>query len=249
MTTTTTSRPIINPITAAIDDLVARRQKWEANELRTSNQVLYGILADCYKLYFALKGDRTAQKALTKALADAGIPNRSNTPLATKVIKSVFGEQRRRAYTYSVVLRAAIKQNISVAQLADWIEQKGGVEEIRLTAKTGISTAEQFRADIEAGDELVENSPSVTVLPQMAETPTEACVVLLVGVVTGDGKTEIKRFVYNESLVNQVLALIGKDSRQQADASAAASNSDDAQAAVSDAIGSVAQNDDQRKAA
>ena len=114
-TTTTTTSPVINPITAAIDALVARRQKCEDGELRTSNQVLYAILADCYAVYFKVKGSRTAQATLTEALAKAGVPNRANTPLVTKVIKSVFGEQRRRAYTYSVVLRAAIKQNVEQA--------------------------------------------------------------------------------------------------------------------------------------
>lgn len=249
MTTTTNTYPIIDPITAAIDDLVARRQKWEDGELRTSNQVLYAILSDCYALYGKLKGDRNAQKALTKALAEAGIPNRSNTPLATKVIKSVFGEKRRRAYTYSVVLRAAIKQNVQNADLAGWIEKNGGVEEIRLTANTGISPADQFKADTTLGDELVGEAASLTVLPPMADTPNQACLVLLVGVVTGDQKTEIKHFVSNQALVNTVLAAIGKDSRQQKDIRAAASNSTEKLAAVDDAAQPVVQNDDQQKAA
>ena len=53
--------------------------------------------------------------------------------MATRVVRAVFGEiNRRRISTYSLVLRQAQKENISIANLASWIEQRGGIQEISL---------------------------------------------------------------------------------------------------------------------
>jgi hypothetical protein len=49
---------------------------------------------------------------------------------------------RRRLSTYSLVLREAIKQKVLATQLAEWIEQNGGIQEIRLSQSANGSMRE-----------------------------------------------------------------------------------------------------------
>ena len=49
----------------------------------------------------------------------------------TRVVKCVFGADRRRVSAYSIALREALNQKVSAKDLVDFIEQNGGVEQIR----------------------------------------------------------------------------------------------------------------------
>ena len=65
-----------------------------------------------------------------------GYKYKAETPLVTKVVRAVFGGiDRRRTSTYSLVLRQAIKEKISPLSLAKWIEDKGGIQEIKCLAQ------------------------------------------------------------------------------------------------------------------
>jgi hypothetical protein len=62
-----------------------------------------------------------------------GYKYKHDAPLATRVVRAVFGlDDRRRVATYSTVVRQAQKENIGVADLAKWIEDGNGVQEISL---------------------------------------------------------------------------------------------------------------------
>ena len=43
---------------SSIELVIGRRVNWDANERRTSNNILYGILADCMALYERVKKSR-----------------------------------------------------------------------------------------------------------------------------------------------------------------------------------------------
>ena len=62
------------------------------------------------------------------------------------MVKCVFGVDRRRVSAYSIALRAALQKNITADELAAFLEDNGGVEQLRLGGKKAMTATE--RADI-----------------------------------------------------------------------------------------------------
>ena len=63
----------------------------------------------------------------------------------TRVVKCVFGMDRRRVSAYSIALREALRQGLAAKDLTAFIEQNGGVEQIRLGGTKPLSA--KIRAD------------------------------------------------------------------------------------------------------
>jgi hypothetical protein len=59
----------------------------------------------------------------------------------TRVVKCVFGVDRRRVSAYSIALREALRQKVAAADLVAFIEQNGGVEQIRLGGTKPLTVA------------------------------------------------------------------------------------------------------------
>lgn len=149
-----------------------QRIKWEDGVYRKSNAALYEVLAEC--LQFA--GDLTteAAKERTKALEafykSRNYKWRKDTPLVSRVVRAVFGDaDRRRISTYSLVLRQAQKSNVAYKALAKWIEENGGVQEIKL-ARSATFVSPKQKAEIA--------QQSFDSLTTLAEVKTEALSLL-----------------------------------------------------------------------
>ena len=149
-----------------------QRIKWEDGVYRKSNAALYEVLAEC--LQFA--GDLTteAAKERTKALEafykSRNYKLRKDTLLVSRVLRAVFGDaDRRRISTYSLVLRQAQKSNVAYKALAKWIEENGGVQEIKLARSPTFVSAKQ---------KSVIAQQSFDSLTTLAEVKTEALSLL-----------------------------------------------------------------------
>ena len=132
---------------AALKDMEAARINWEQGSFRKSNEELYAVLQQCKAFCGDLLPADAKQRsaALEKFYKERSWRYNKETPIETRVLRAVFGmENRRRVSSYSLVLRAAKKQRIGITSLATWIEDQGGVQEIRLSqSKTFISPAEK----------------------------------------------------------------------------------------------------------
>lgn len=113
-------------------------QNWEVTELAASNKRKYAIMTDAYSYYLTMKTDSN-KETRAKYLADLEkfIEQRKYvfSPTShdmTRVIKCVFGMDRRRVSAYSIALREALRQNVTAKDLTTFIEQNGGVEQIRM---------------------------------------------------------------------------------------------------------------------
>ena len=126
--------PVLN--TQVLEQLEDERKQWEFGVYRKSNLALYAILAKCLAHAQPVE-DKTAAKKRMSVL-DAFCKSRNyvvgnDTPLATKVVRAVFGNvDRRRVSTYSLVVRAALDEKVNANDMVQWIDAKGGIEEIRL---------------------------------------------------------------------------------------------------------------------
>ena len=135
---TTVAAPI--PSIDQLKSMEKARVSWETVELAASNNRLYSILYMAYKFYLEMKAD--ADKEVRKAKHDAmeafieqrGYTNSfgATTHDMTRVVKCVFGVDRRRVSAYSIALREALRQEVDAEDLVEFLEQNGGVEQIRM---------------------------------------------------------------------------------------------------------------------
>ena len=130
--TPTTTTP---PTAPKLSEMETKRQQWENTAYRTSNQQLYAVLSDClaYGDAMPIADAKQRTKDLEAHFIQRCYSVKSDSPLMTRIVKAVFGNvDRRRISTYSLVLRTAQKEGITPAKLADWIEKRGGIQEVKL---------------------------------------------------------------------------------------------------------------------
>ncbi len=126
-----------NGIVQSLDALSARRQKWEATDYKKANEGLYALLADCLgvfegKFVNASESDRRSLRGeLCARLKADGVKVQRNTTTLTMFVRFVFSSDRKRAHGYAYVMKAAISHEISAANLPQYIEEQGGIEEIK----------------------------------------------------------------------------------------------------------------------
>jgi hypothetical protein len=138
-------------------------RNWEANELAASNKRLYSILMDAYTYYMTMKTDSNKDTRalyaddLTRFIEERKYVFAPTSHDMTRVVKCVFGADRRRVSSYSIALREALRQDVVAKDLAVFIEQNGGVEQIRLggtkplSAKLRAGKVKQEVLDAELG--------------------------------------------------------------------------------------------------
>jgi hypothetical protein len=121
-----------------LETMESATRNWEANELAASNKRLYSILMDAYTYYMTMKTDSSKDTRalyaddLAKFIAERKYVFAPTSHDMTRVVKCVFGADRRRVSAYSIALREALRQDVVAKDLAVFIEQNGGVEQIRV---------------------------------------------------------------------------------------------------------------------
>lgn len=132
------STVIATQVRERIEGLASSREAWESGTYARSNDVLYGLIRDCFVLYKELteKSDmaKIKRRGLEDYIARKGYSVKSDTPLTAKLIRCVFaGIDRRRLSTYHSVLRVAVAQNWKPNDFGAEIARLGGVQEISLS--------------------------------------------------------------------------------------------------------------------
>lgn len=191
----------------ALSKMEAERITWEQGAYRTSNQALYAVLAQC----LAFCGDLTVAEAKQRGAAlesffkQRGYKYNSDSPLASRVVKAVFGNiDRRRISTYSLVLRQAQKVKVTNSDLAQWIEDNGGIQEIRLSRSDTFVSPKQ-KAEI-AKAAIQNNTPIGFAKSELlsfvadADFVGNACVLLAEQ--QADGSFGIKAVLRSQGLIN-----------------------------------------------
>jgi hypothetical protein len=213
----------VNSAVFTLERLEQQREEWEGKELAASRARLYSLLTDCYSFYLTLKTDKRAviREQLSKGLAvfieTRGYTFTPTTHDMTRVVKAVFGVDRRRVSAYSLALRAALDSGVktadgktapvAAADLAQWLEDKGGVEEVRLGSKnTGLTTKQ--RADV--AKEALKTSILMSIKPDNKTmtfgTEDMDKTVLLVATYRPNGELEVSAVVTHDTAVRAALA-------------------------------------------
>jgi len=188
-------------------NLEAKRKNWEGSTYRVCNLELYGILAECLgyagELTFAESKLRNA--ALEEFFKLRGYKYNAETPIASRVVRAIFGNiNRRRVSTYSLVLRQAIKESVSPLSLASWIEEKGGIQEIKLGhSATYVSPRDKasIGKDYFNGKVTVGNAKS-ELLSHVADAEFMGSTCVLLAEQMPDGSFDIKAVIRASGAVN-----------------------------------------------
>lgn len=206
--------------TVNLSDMEARRQQWETTAYRTSNQQLYAVLADCLAYGEALPVAEAKQR--TKDLEEffklRGYTVKSDSPLLTRVVKAVFGNvDRRRISTYSLVLRTAQKEGITADKLADWIEQRGGVQEVRLSRS---ATYVSPKAKAAKAKSTLSALPNLAIakdkLAELADADFVGGECVLLAEQQADGSFHIKALTRSGTAVNAALTALYSEQQKAA---------------------------------
>jgi hypothetical protein len=197
--------------TEMLSSLVVEHDNWRDNAYKASNEQLYEMLLKCYSLYSSMTGSDDTAKAMRLAVKDfatsKGYVFKASTHTITKIVKCVFGVDRRRTSTYSLVLRAALKQSVENKDLIDFIRNGGGVEEIRL-GSTGKGLTTKQKAQVAATTVVVNNLGTATgqALADMLDAGKIGENKVFIGAWQADGTVVLRAAIESETLLNAALA-------------------------------------------
>lgn len=195
----------------SIEQLVLEAEVWQNTAFKSSNDQLYGLLARCYSLYNSLSGDTKEAVALRDGLNSyintKGYAFTKGTHTINKIVKCVFGFDRRRVSAYGIVLRTALSKNISTMDIPAFIRDNGGVEEIRLAKSPNAMTPKQ-KAGIAASTVVVNDLGVVssTALSQRLDAGKIGTNTVLIGTWQADGSVVIRAVVESDTALNAALA-------------------------------------------
>jgi hypothetical protein len=218
---TLTPLTVSQPLIKVLADLETERETWEQGAYRTSNLALYAVLAKCLAIAQVDTPELAKQRnaGLEAFYKQRGYFYKKDAPPATRVVKAVFGAvDRRRLSTYSLVLREAIKQKVLATQLAEWIEQNGGIQEIRLSqSATFVKPAakvEQARQTFNTLPELASVKSEALTLLADADFIGECCV--LIAEQAANGSFIVRGFTRAGGAVNAAFAALYAEQKKAA---------------------------------
>ena len=213
-------------LVSQLDLIVEQRKAWEQGAYKTSNDELYKMLGQCLDIYVQLKGREDykvkERQLLNDRLQAAGLTYKETTPLATKVVRYVFGTDRRRSYTYATTIVSAHEHGIDSVKFPTWVRNAGGVEEVKRKAKSGLSPKDILKQQRDAAEKYFNISTplvsfaSVKELKPSAESTSRFAYALIR--TEDDGTASVVYGSNNATVINMLLARAGKDvSNKQAE--------------------------------
>ena len=201
-----------------LEQIVAERKAWELGSYKKSNEQLYAVLERCLLMYAEVKNSKTLRERLNIMLTDRGIAFNSGTNTLTKIVRLVFGDCGRRAYTYARVLKVAEREKPEHKSLAAFIADAGGIEEVR-RSKAGVSPAQKRQAAISMAKQWFANKSAVVKVDPVEELApnSDATHSFSLAVVRqeADGTQSIVYGIDNQALLNKALEYAGKQHSKQ----------------------------------
>lgn len=204
-----------------LDQISAARAAWEEGTLRASNDELYAILERCYAVFAEMKDDTAKRRALNSLLTDRNMKPRTSTSLGLKVIRFVFGKEGNRELAYARLLSIAFDLKRPEQSLTSYIQECGGVEEVRRLpgVKDGKAmTADDYKQIAVAGLNLARIPVASFPLPDFIQPNSEYDEDYVVGLIrcNPDGTGDLLFGNNDAKVIDTVLVASGKYLDQKA---------------------------------
>ena len=195
---------------AMLEQLATEKARWEITAFKTSNEMLYGLLQRCYGYYIAMCADtiegKSAREGLSAYIKKHSLLFKSGTHNITKIVKCVFGVDRRRVSAYSIALRTAHEHKVGALNVVDFIIQQGGVEEIRLAKSTNAISTEQKAHKAAAAIKATSLAKiKIAEIVQKLDPSNVGKQVVLIATQGADGELTINAVVTSETATKAVL--------------------------------------------
>ncbi|BDT77885.1 hypothetical protein PKF023_16880 [Polynucleobacter yangtzensis] len=216
----------------------ADRLSWEQGAYKASNLERNQLLAKCLTFSGELSVAESKQRsaALEAFFKERGYKYKKDSHIIARVVRAVFGNiDRRRVSTYALVLRQAQKSKVEPTQLAQWIEDNGGIQEIKLS-RSATFVSPTAKASIAKAD--IANLPVLAIakseqLSQLADAGYVGEDCVLIAEQMADGGFAIRALVRKDGAVNAAFtALYGDIKSQQIAAQKEVNAANDADGAI-----------------
>ena len=209
------------PLTLVLANLESERITWEQGVYRTSNQALYAVLAQCLAIATADSNAMAKQRneALEAFYKMRGYKYNKDAPVSSLVTKAVFGEiNRSRLSTYSLVIRAAIKEKVMAGNFAEWVEKNGGVQEIRVAQSANFI---QTKTKVALARQKIEHLPVLAVaqseaLSQLADANEMTKTCLLIASQDANGSFVIRGLTRSGGAISAAFAALYEEQKKAA---------------------------------
>jgi hypothetical protein len=204
-----------------LNQISQARAAWEEGTLKASNDELYAILERCFAVFVEMKDDTAKRRVLNSLLTDRSMKPRTNTSLGLKVIRYVFGKEGNREIAYARLLTVAYDLKPVEQSLTSYIEQCGGVEEVRRVSKIKdgkAMSADDYKQIAVAGLNMARIPVASFDLPEFIQPNSEYDEDYVVGLIrcNPDGTGDLL-FGNNEAkVIDTVLVASGKYLDQKA---------------------------------
>ena len=215
----TVAKSLQSEMLVLLTQMESQCKNWEIGSYKKSNDELYQVLADCLA-FCADIGKSNSTKRINSLKAFYELKKYSfneNASLAKKIVGAVFGNiDRRRIGTYAVVIEAAKTANITPDKLPAWIEDQGGIQEIRLS-KSATFVSPTNKAQFVS--EHISVLPSLGVfksdrLSAKTNSDKKGQTCILLATQKTDGSFDIRELIYSSNVIKVAQVTMYKNHKE-----------------------------------
>ena len=206
----------------AFVELVKQRETWEAGTYAASNAELYALLGQTLTLLYRVKQSTKLSRGLNDLLKDCGFTFTDATTTETKLLRAVFADPadpakyKQRIYVYARVLAVAFEAKVTGTDLPEFIEQRGGIDEIRRDGSKAASKADAEKLILHTAEKALTVADRRTIATgiqlnaELQPADDQHFSIALVRM-EADGTGSIVYGTNNVALVRSVLAIAGRE--------------------------------------
>jgi len=141
------NKALVLSLIAEADVVAEEHVHYHEQYVTGANNVLYELLAQmlrvCIEVETSGEAVRVVKEMRSKLKSDYGIKTQTNSRTSSIVVRYIVRSSRKTAHVYGRVIEVAMNNSITPEQLPDFIRDKGGIEEIRLS----VVSAEEKKAE------------------------------------------------------------------------------------------------------
>lgn len=131
------NKALVISLIAEADVVANEHEIYHEQYVTRANETLYKLLANMLKVCLEVEASgeavRVVKEMRSKLLAEHGLKTQANSRTSAIVVRYIVRSGRKTAHVYGRVIDVAIANNITPEQLPDFIRERGGIEEIRLS--------------------------------------------------------------------------------------------------------------------
>jgi hypothetical protein len=131
------NKTLVFSLIAEADVVANEHVNYHEQYVTIANNILYKLLASmlqvCLDVEVSGEAQRVVKEMRSKLKSDFGIKTQANSRTSSIVVRYIVRSNRKTAHVYGRVIEVAIANNVTPEQLPDFISDRGGIEEIRLS--------------------------------------------------------------------------------------------------------------------